>query len=63
MRASPCLWDGVINPTIPVLKRAPNEWRPETYQRFKAAEVAKGYARFFEPDGHLEKPLQDEGWT
>lgn len=54
MRACTCLWGGVFNPIIPVFKRAPKEWRPEIYQRFKGAEVAKGYARFFEPDVYVE---------
>ncbi len=54
MRASTCLWGGVFNPIIPVFKRAPEEWRPEVYRRFKGAEVAKGYARFFEPDVYVE---------
>jgi hypothetical protein len=54
MRACACLWGGVYNPIIPVFTRAPKEWRPEIYQRFKGAEVAKGYARFFEPDVYVE---------
>lgn len=54
MRACTCLWGGVFNPIIPVFKRAPKEWRPEIYQRFKGAEVAKGYAQFFEPDVYVE---------
>src|SRR4051812_25698288 len=54
MRASVCLWGGVHNPIIPVFKREPIEWRPEIYRRFKGAEVAKGYARFFEPDVYVE---------
>lgn len=54
MRACTCLWGGVFNPIIPVFKRAPKEWRPEIYQRFKGTEVAKGYARFFEPDVYVE---------
>lgn len=54
MRASVCLWGGVFNPIIPVFKRAPTEWHPEIYERFKGAEVAKGYARFFEPDVYVE---------
>lgn len=54
MRACTCLWGGVFNPIIPVFKRAPKEWRPEIYQRFKGAEVAKGYVRFFEPDVYVE---------
>jgi hypothetical protein len=43
-----------FNPIIPVFKRAPKEWQPEIYQRFKGSEVAKGYARFFEPDVYVE---------
>jgi hypothetical protein len=54
MRACTCLWGGVFNPIIPVFKRAPKEWRPEIYRSFKGAEVAKGYARFFEPDVYVE---------
>lgn len=54
MRVCTCLWGGVFNPIIPVFKRAPKEWRPEIYQRFKGVEVAKGYARFFEPDVYVE---------
>jgi hypothetical protein len=54
MRACTCLWGGVFNPIIPIFKRAPMEWRPEIYRRFKGAEVAKGYARFFEPDVYVE---------
>ena len=54
MRACTCLWGGVYNPIIPVFKRAPKEWQPEIYQRFKGTEVAKGYARFFEPDVYVE---------
>ena len=54
MRACTCIWGGVFNPIIPVFKRAPKEWRPEIYQRFKGTEVAKGYIRFFEPDVYVE---------
>jgi hypothetical protein len=54
MRACACLWGGVFNPIIPVFRRAPDEWRPEIYQRFKGAEVARGYVRFFEPDVYIE---------
>jgi len=54
MRACVCLWGGVFNPIIPVFKRAPKEWRPEIYRRFRGIEVAKGYARFFEPDVYVE---------
>ena len=54
MRACTCIWGGAYNPIIPVFKRPPNEWRPEIYQRFKGAEVAKGYVRFFEPDVFVE---------
>jgi hypothetical protein len=54
MRACTCLWGGVFNPIIPVFKRAPKEWRLEIYQRFKGAEIAKGYTRFFEPDVYVE---------
>lgn len=54
MRACTCLWGGAFNPIIPVFKRAPKEWRPEIYRSFKGAEVAKGYARFFEPDVYVE---------
>ncbi len=54
MRVCTCLWGGIYNPIIPVFKRAPKEWGPEIYQRFKGVEVAKGYARFFEPDVYVE---------
>jgi hypothetical protein len=54
MRACACLWGGVYNPIIPVFNRAPKEWRPEIYRRFRGAEVAKGYVRFFEPDVYVE---------
>jgi hypothetical protein len=54
MRVCTCLWGGIFNPIIPVFKRAPREWRPEIYRRFKGIEVAKGYARFFEPDVYVE---------
>src|SRR5437588_12878922 len=54
MRACTCIWGGVLNPIIPVFKREPKEWRPDIYQRFKGSEVAKGYARFFEPDVYVE---------
>lgn len=54
MRANTCVWGGIYNPIIPVFKRPPKEWKPEIYQRFKSAEVAKGYIRFFEPDVYVE---------
>lgn len=54
MRACTCLWGGTYNPIIPVFNRAPKEWRPEMYRRFKGSEVAKGHARFFEPDVYVE---------
>lgn len=54
MRACTCLWGGAFNPIIPVFKRPPKEWKPEIYRRFKGAEVAKGYVRFFEPDVYVE---------
>src|ERR1700678_1596501 len=54
MRACTCLWGGVFNPIIPVFKRPPEEWRAEIYQHFRGIEVAKGYARFFEPDVYVE---------
>ncbi|BBO08499.1 hypothetical protein SG09_78490 [Bradyrhizobium ottawaense] len=54
MRASTSVWGGEYNPIIPVFKRPPKEWTPEIYQRFKGAEVAKGYTRFFEPDVYVE---------
>ena len=54
MRVCTCLWGGIYNPIIPVFKRAPEEWRPEIYRRFKGVEIAKGYARFFEPDVYVE---------
>jgi hypothetical protein len=54
MRACTCIWGGAYSPIIPVFKRPPKEWKPEIYQRFKGAEVAKGYVRFFEPDVYVE---------
>jgi hypothetical protein len=54
MRACTSIWGGEYNPIIPVFKRPPKEWKPEIYGRFKGAEVAKGYARFFEPDVYVE---------
>ncbi|MBV8839637.1 MAG: hypothetical protein JO000_24140, partial [Alphaproteobacteria bacterium] len=54
MRACTCVWGGVFNPIIPVFKREPKEWRPEIYKQFRGPEVAKGYARFFEPDVYVE---------
>ncbi|MGD9879613.1 MAG: hypothetical protein AB7F22_23180 [Reyranella sp.] len=65
MRACTCVWGGVYNPIIPVFKRAPPEWQPEIYRRFKGAEVATGYARFFEPDVYVETKkglLEDAGF-
>ncbi|HEX3971321.1 MAG TPA: hypothetical protein VHX19_08355, partial [Stellaceae bacterium] len=46
MRVCTCLWGGIFNPIIPVFERAPKDWRPEIYQRFRGADVAKGYVRF-----------------
>jgi hypothetical protein len=66
MRVCTCIWGGVYNPIIPVFKRAPEEWRPEIYQRFKGREVAKGYARFFEPDVYVETKkglLEEAGFS
>jgi hypothetical protein len=54
MRACACVWGGAYNPIIPVFSRPPKEWKPEIYQRFKGAEIAKGYVRFFEPDVYVE---------
>jgi hypothetical protein len=54
MRACACLWGGTYNPIIPVFKRPPKEWKPEIYKRFKGPAIAKGYARFFEPDVYVE---------
>src|SRR5215510_12009491 len=54
MRACACLWGGVYNPIIPVFKRAPKEWKPQAFDRFRGIEVAKGYVRFFEPDVYVE---------
>ncbi|APG08148.1 hypothetical protein BKD09_07390 [Bradyrhizobium japonicum] len=54
MRASTSVWGGEYNPIIPVFQRPPKEWKPEIYQQFRGAEVAKGYARFFEPDVYVE---------
>src|SRR2546430_3581816 len=54
MRACACLWGGTYNPIIPVFKKPPKEWKPEIYERFKGAAIAKGYVRFFEPDVYVE---------
>jgi hypothetical protein len=54
MRACACLWGGTYNPIIPVFKKAPKEWKPEIYERFKGPAIAKGYVRFFEPDVYVE---------
>ncbi len=64
MRASACVLGGVYNPIVPVFKRAPQEWKPEIFQRFKGTEIAKGYVRFFEPDVYVETReglLEDAG--
>jgi hypothetical protein len=42
MRACACLWGGTYNPIIPVFKKAPKEWKPEIYERFKGSESRKG---------------------
>lgn len=54
MRASTCVWGGVYNPIIPVIRKAPAEWKPEAFERVKAKDVAKGYVQFFEPDVYVE---------
>src|ERR1700733_7142575 len=54
MRVCICLWGGVYNPIIPVFKRAPEEWAREVSRRKGGVEIAKGYARFFEPDVYVE---------
>jgi hypothetical protein len=54
MRACTCLWGGVYNPIIPVFNRPPPEWKPDAFERSKGLAVAKGYARFFEPDVYVE---------
>jgi hypothetical protein len=54
MRACVCLWGGIYNPIIPVFKKPPTEWKPEIYERFKGAAIAKGHVRFFEPDVYVE---------
>ena len=54
MRACTCLWGGIFNPIIPVFRRAPKEWRPEISRPLNGLEVAKGYARYFEPNVYVE---------
>src|SRR6266508_3930527 len=54
MRACACLWGGVYNPIIPVFRTAPQEWKPEPFERVKGLAVAKGYIDFFEPDVFVE---------
>jgi hypothetical protein len=54
MRTCTCLWGGIFNPIIPVFQREPKEWRSAKDRRCRGAEVAKGYARFFEPDVYVE---------
>lgn len=54
MRLCTCLWGGAYNPIIPVFNRPPAEWKPAARERSKGPDVAKGYARFFEPDVYVE---------
>jgi hypothetical protein len=54
MRICACLWGGPYNPIIPVFKKPPADWRREPFDRLTGADVAAGYARFFEPDVYVE---------
>jgi hypothetical protein len=54
MRACSCVWGGMYNPIIPVLRRFPKAWPLENFERYKPADIAKGYIRFFEPDVYVE---------
>jgi len=54
MRACACVWGGMYNPIIPVIRTFPKEWQPEQFERYQAADIAKGYIRFFEPDVYVE---------
>lgn len=54
MRCCSCLWGGVYNPTIPVFRVPPKEWKLERLERIKGLEIARGYIRFFEPDVFVE---------
>src|SRR5260370_37794912 len=62
MRACTCVWGGMYNPIIPVLRSYPKEWRPEVYDRTKPGAGALGYVKFFEPDVYVEavEGLADE---
>ncbi|MCA1549343.1 hypothetical protein I6F36_21160 [Bradyrhizobium sp. BRP19] len=44
----------MYNPIIPVFDRPPKEWKREIHDRSKGPAIAKGYARFFEPDVYVE---------
>jgi hypothetical protein len=54
MRACACVWGGMYNPIIPVFRTFPKDWKPEAYERYQAADISKGYIRFFEPDVYVE---------
>jgi hypothetical protein len=62
MRACACVWGGIYNPIIPVFRTFPPEWKLEAFERYKPAEIAKGYIRFFDPDVYVaaEDGLLDE---
>jgi len=54
MRASMCLWGGTYNPIIPVSRTQPAIWRDPRFRSLTGRELARGYARFFEPDVYVE---------
>jgi hypothetical protein len=54
MRTCACLWGGVYNPLIPVFRSRPRIWKKEVYERFTAADITRGYIKYFEPDVFVE---------
>ena len=54
LRICACLWGGAYNPIIPVFRRRPREWHPKLPDMLTCAEIARGYAEFFEPDVFVE---------
>ena len=50
----PACGGGIYNPIIPVFRKFPKEWNLEAFEHYKAADIAKGYIRFFEPDVYVE---------
>jgi hypothetical protein len=66
MRACSCVWGGIYNPIIPVLRTYPKEWRPPPHESTKASAIALGYTKFFEPDVFVEAEeglLEEAGLT